>query len=187
MILPVILGQAPSHHGDGRPFTGPSGERLIKWAGVDNRDELLNYFRLENLFPVPLPRFPDERRPSGSLKTRGFSKKVGRQHAERFIERQDDYLKNQLGPEGYTHFHTLHSKIDVIVLGRKVWDALDLWGQTPMFGRVIKVRTGLRFHRFPHPSGLNHQMNDPDFVRETSQRLRRVGCIIDQSTGATTP
>ena len=184
MILPVILGQAPSRQGDGRPFTGPSGDRLLKWAGVETRDELLRYFRLDNLFPYPLPQHESERRPSGSLKTIGFSKRLGRDFAQQFIAREDDYLKNQLGPEGYTTFHTVRNHIDVIVLGKKVWDALDLWGSTPMFNRVVRARTGLRFHRFPHPSGLNHQMNDPEFVRETSERLRRIGCIIDQSTGA---
>jgi uracil-DNA glycosylase len=170
--------------GDGRPFTGPSGDRLLKWAGVESRDELLRYFRLANLFPTPLPQLENERRPSGTLKTKNFPKRVARMHAELFASRQDDYLRNQLSPSAYTDFHTLHNRVEVIVLGRKVWDAFDLPGTVPMFGRVVRARQGLKFYRFPHPSGLNHQMNDPEFVRETSERLRRIGCIITQATAS---
>ena len=170
--------------GDGRPFTGPSGDRLIRWAGVEDRDELLRYFRLANLFNTPLPTYKNDRRPSGSLKTQGFGRKAGRVAGEAFIVLQDDYLKAQLTPQAYTDFHTLKNRIDVLVLGKKVWDALDLYGATPLFGRVIKIGAPLRFHRFPHPSGLNHQMNDPEVIREASERLRRIGCINTQASGA---
>lgn len=177
MILPIIVGQAPSRLGDGRPFTGPSGDRLVKWAGVRDRDELLKYFRLDNLMSEPLPHHPHNRKPNGSLKTVNFSMKVGRLHAEIFVGKQRDYLYSQLGVEGAEAFAKVRNHVDVVLLGRKVWDCFDLSGDTPMFGRVVRSRSGLRFHRFPHPSGLNHQMNDWEFVRETSERLRRIGCI----------
>lgn len=186
MILPVILGQAPSRLGDGRPFTGPSGDRLLRWSGVESRDELLKYFRLDNLMSQPLPHHPIARRPNGSLKTVNFSKRVGKVHADIFLARQYDYLINQLGVDGLDVFRQVHNRLDVVVLGRKVWESFDLRGDVPMFGRVVKVGvTYLRFHRFPHPSGLNHQMNDPEFVRETSERLRRIGCIITSDDDAT--
>jgi hypothetical protein len=185
MILPVILGQAPSRLGDGRPFTGPSGDRLVQWAGVGSRDELLRYFRLDNLLPEPLPHHPEKRKPNGNLKSVNFSLKTGRMHADAFLARQHDYLVNQLGVDGAEIFLQVRNHIDIVVLGRKVWDSLELHGDVPTFGRVVRARLGLRFHRFPHPSGLNHQMNDPEFLRETSQRLRRIGCIIDQPTDST--
>lgn len=183
MILPVILGQAPSRLGDGRAFTGPSGDRLVQWAGVGSRDELLRYFRLDNLMSEPLPHHPERRKPNGNLKTVNFSLRTGKIQAEAFLARQMDYLINQLGVEGSNTFFKVHNHIDVVVLGKKVWDSFELRGDMPMFGRSIR-RPGLKFHRFPHPSGLNHQMNDADFLRETSERLRRIGCIIDRSKGA---
>lgn len=170
MILPVILGQAPSRLGDGRPFTGPSGDRLVQWAGVESRDELLKYFRLDNLLPEPLPHHPERRKPNGNLKTVNFSRRRGREQAVQFIARQNDYLIAENAGKVV--------KLDVVVLGKKVWESLELNMETPIFGRVVKVGLRMRFHRFPHPSGLNHQMNDPKFLGETSERLRRIGHII---------
>lgn len=177
MILPVIVGQAPSRLGDGRPFTGPSGDRLVQWAGVDTREELLRYFRLDNLMAQPLPNNPHERKPNGSLKTINFSRHMGRVYADLFVARQRDYMSAHSG-------HMVIELMDIVVLGKRVWESLDLRGDMPMFG--FSLSHMFKFHRFPHPSGLNHQMNDPEFVRETSHRLRQVGRIITTDEGAGT-
>ncbi len=132
----------------------------------------------------PLPHYPNNRKPNGNLKPMNYSMKIGRLHAEIFVGKQRDYLITQLGVEGAENFLRARNHIDVVLLGKKVWESFNLRGDTPMFGRVVRSRSGLRFHRFPHPSGLNHQMNDWQFVRDTSERLRRIGCIITSDDSA---
>jgi hypothetical protein len=183
MILPVILGQAPSRLGDGRPFTGPSGDRLLLWAQLETRDELLKYFRLDNLLSTPLPQYTDIRSPGGKLRTPSIGRRVAKDSAQQFTARQYDYLKNQLGGQrGMDDFIRAGNAVEVICLGRKVWEAFGLPNNTLYLKSYLRSQMGLKFYRFPHPSGLNHLMNDLEFLRETSEALRRVGCIIDRPT-----
>jgi len=144
--------------------------------GVATRDDLLTLFRLENLFNTPLPPHPP-RKPNGHTVKNTFNKARGREAALDFVQRQNDYLINQLGPKGAEDFHKVHNYIEVIVLGKKVWESFGLRGDASLFSSVRSRRWYIQFYRFPHPSGLNHQLNDPEILQAASQHLKRIAGI----------
>lgn len=167
-IKPIILGQAPSQLGDGRPFTGPSGHTLCMWAGVDTRDELLQYFDLANLMSRPLPRRPRTQREST------FKLTEGRDAARQFLFHTRKRVKMNLGQERWNDFIDSGQRIEVVALGVKVWRSFRLPGGARHFERH-QFEEDFAFIPFPHPSGLNHQLNDPLFRREVRMNLRRLG------------
>lgn len=173
-MLPIILGQAPSRLGDGRAFTGPSGEVLQSWAGVGSREELLQHFRLDNLLHTPLPAHP---RPQPGEHRTGpkttFTRDMGRGAAQQFVSRQQDYVINRKGREGAARFWA-EDRMVVVALGKKVWESFGLTKHADLFDYMI-VDPGLRVYRFPHPSGLNHQRNDAVLMHLTAEKLRELG------------
>lgn len=167
-ILPILLGQAPSAQGDGRPFTGPSGKTVCKWLGVDDRDELQKYFYLENLLDKPLPHNPDAKRKSSQL-----TPAQARQGCGSFLTRTRFRLRKEMGPQGYSDFIDSGQEIKVVCLGTKVWRGFNLPAHADWFDEVYEVDEFLMV-KFPHPSSLNLALNDPAFARETATRLRRI-------------
>lgn len=169
-VRPIILGQAPSRLGDGRPFTGPSGDTICKWAGVESREKLLEYFELDNLLSKPLPvNGADRRSPSA------FSPTQARAQAGKFLERQRVRLRKELGQSEYNDFID-SGEIVVVALGTKVWRSFRLPRNAEVFDEQ-PVSAEFRIVRFPHPSGLNHQLNDSEFVANVQRRLREIGHI----------
>jgi len=174
-IQPILLGQAPSAQGDGRPFTGPSGKTVCKWLGVEGREQLAEYFYLENLLPHPLPRNSDERRKSSQL-----TPAQARLGAKNFLTRTRFRLRKDLGSEGYTKFIDQSRFLLVVVLGTKVWRGFNLPSHDEWFTERL-ISDEFMMVKFPHPSGLNHELNDPDFVRETARHLRSIALHRQQT------
>jgi hypothetical protein len=167
-IKPIILGQAPGLLGDGRPFTGPSGHTLCTWAGVRTRDELMQYFDLANLINHPLPR------KSRDSKQSTFRLPEGRQAARQFLFHTRRRVKTQLGQQGWGDFIDSGS-ITVVALGIKVWRSFGLPRSVRHFEECPLEDGEFKFVCFPHPSGLNHQLNDPIFREQVQMNLRRIG------------
>ncbi len=156
--------------GDGRPFTGPSGDTLVRWAGLHTRDELLEFFELDNLLSRPLPKNSDpKRRPSV------FSQRDGRIESGNFLGRQRLRALRQLGQVEYNNFID-HGHFVVVVLGTKVWRAFGLPRDTDLFGE-LPIHDDFCMIRFPHPSGLNLQLNDKTLVEQVRTNLRRIGQV----------
>lgn len=91
-MKPIIVGEAPSAQGDGRPFTGPSGERLQALLGLESYDQLTERFELMNLFEIQSPvwdRFDQE-----------YARKKAMRQMTKWVNQED--------------------LVDVILAGRKV-------------------------------------------------------------------
>jgi hypothetical protein len=174
-IQPILLGQAPSAQGDGRPFTGPSGKTVCKWLGVEGREQLAGYFYLENLLPHPLPRNADERRRSSQL-----TPAQARLGANNFLTRTRFRMRKELGAQGYSDLIDQHKVFTVVVLGTKVWKGFKLPSYDAWFTERM-IGDDFMLIKFPHPSGLNHELNDPDFARETASRLRAIALHRQQT------
>lgn len=168
-IKPILLGQAPSVKGDGRAFTGPSGKTLTRWLGVDDRDELANYFYLENLVDRPLVRNDDPRRHNSEL-----TPHMARDGAQKFLARTNTRLLRELGQQAFNDWIDSGHPVTVVALGNKVWRGFNLPHKAPWFQWEMVEGGEFAIVKFPHPSGLNHELNDPDFAREVATRLRRI-------------
>lgn len=167
LAKPIILGQAPSAKGDGRPFTGPSGKTLCRWLGVGDREELERYFVLENLIAHPLDKNHDPKRRNSEL-----TPAEARLGAMNFLTRTRTRLMKEMGSEGWGQF-SLSGVIQVVVLGNKVWKGFGLPRASGWFDEQF-VGDEFLMVKFPHPSGLNHELNDPEFVCQVSTRLRYI-------------
>ena len=165
VIKPILLGQAPSAKGDGRPFTGPSGSTVMRWLEVDDRDQLEHFFYLENLLPYPLSPNADPKKRDSSL-TPGEAR-VG---CNNFLARTRHRLMQEVGADVY---HSNRPPTVVVCLGNKVWRGFRLDSKAPWF-HWEPVSDDFLMVKFPHPSGLNHSLSDSEFVRETATRLRRI-------------
>ncbi len=174
-MKPIILGQAPSAKGDGRHFTGPSGATLCRWAGVETRDELLGYFELDNILPQPLVLNPDENR-----RRSGLSNREAKLGAMNFLGRTRLAARRSLGAERYSDFIDTGHFVTV-VLGAKVWRAFGLAETTEMFGSQFLADDFLMI-RFPHPSGLNRELNDPKLFAAVCRNLRSIGKVTPTVT-----
>lgn len=131
-MKPVLLGQAPARSGDGRPFTGRSGERLLRLLDLQNYDQLEQVFHLDNVIHHKQDRL------DGKGDT--FPMTLAKQNARIRV------LTYQVA--GYH---------DVICCGKKVWEALGLKPGHFFNGAATG---GLRFWLFPHPSGVSTFWND---------------------------
>ena len=167
-VQPSLRGQAPSAKGDGRPFTGPSGKTVMNWLGVDSREELEKYFWLENLFDQPLEPNSDWRRKSSQL-----TPAAARVACEAFLQRTRGRLRRSMGRHEFTEFIDNGPPITVVCLGTKVWKGFNLHSHANWF-HPEPVGPDFAMVKFPHPSGLNLELNDPVFARETATRLRRI-------------
>lgn len=165
MPKPIILGQAPVSP-DLTPFTGRSGRTLCEWAGVETREQLMEYFDLDNLLDRTMkksktgqaPSFPTSRAPL--LRTK-------------FIDRHRTALVEELGEDGAREYE-INQRRTVLVMGSLTWKAFDLKKTVSLFG-TAPYKMVFMMVRFPHPSGLNRQLNDPEILAETIRNLRLIG------------
>lgn len=150
-MLPIILGQAPSRGGDGTPFSGESGKRLLQLTGLPDRKTLEHYFELANLLPDIQPR------------SRGS-------HAG------DEFDPRLAQSAAFQLFNSFTENRVVIACGTKVWRACfgerraSLYAERSLLWSE-QVRVSL--HLFPHPSGASHYWNDPMRGKTAAFFLRR--------------
>jgi len=168
-VKPVLLGQAPSLKGDGRAFSGPSGNTVMRWLGVNTRDELERLFYLENLLLKPLPLNPDPKCRSSQL-----TRPLAREGVANLKGRMRVRLRLKLTPQGYNDWIDSGNPVVVVALGTKVWRGFDLPHKSPWFDLQLVDGGEFAVVKFPHPSGLNHELNDQRFAREVATRLRRI-------------
>lgn len=185
-MKPIILGQAPSRLGDGRAFTGPSGNTLVQWCGLNHRTQLEKYFELDNLLHTPMPRIEPSHR--NIKRTNSFHRAQRVQAAKDFLNRWRAVAYQQMGGwQGVEAFQSDGGRIKVVALGRQVWDtfgheSISTLPRHPDMFAEGDVEELFTLVRFPHPSGLNHQLNDHEFVAEVARRLKAIG-RIDESRG----
>lgn len=160
MQLPLIVGQAPARSGDGTPFSGSSGKRLCKLAGVETLEELKQYFRLDNLITHEMAQHH-------SGKGDAWDPRLGSLRARQILAKADP---------GDT----------IIACGKNVWKAFDGWWDTPYFNSSsIMTPRGysgfVKVYLFPHPSGVSHFWNTPSNVDRAERFLKRVGGLDKSS------
>lgn len=165
MPKPIIIGEAPVSR-DGTPFTGRSGKTLMVWAGVSTRHELTQYFELDNFVQKSLM-------PAKPGQVKNFPMKSAPILRQQFQDRHELALINELGLEGAEEYLT-NQRRTVLVMSSLVWRAFDLPRPTKLFD-AQPFKKYYMMVRFPHPSGLNRQLNDPEIVQKASERLRLIG------------
>lgn len=140
-MKPVLLGQAPARAGDGRPFSGPSGQKLCAVLGIDYYAGLANAFDLRNLISEVQMRKANSK---GDL----FPKDVAAENWKRMRE-------------------TLEPGRIILAAGRSVSTVLSLPPRCPLFEPYpIEVPEGVvTVYSIPHPSGISHWWNSPRNVR----------------------
>lgn len=164
MTKPILVGEAPSAQGDGRPFTGPSGDRLQALLGLESYDELTQAFEMINIFEKIT-------KPAWDRFDRVYARRRAVALLTRWHERDPDDI------------------LDVILAGRKVMAAFGV-EHLPWFG--FHNLGGVVLWAFPHPSGLNHFWNNASEQLRASRFLRarvlsacthrpRAGISLDQS------
>lgn len=146
----ILLGEAPpkwrmKDTETSLPFSGLSGRRFSEMLGQD----VTEVFWTRNL----LSEWPGESR-VGSR----FPRDQGKKAAVRFI--------TSLPSEGAR----------VILAGSRVVGALGLKDMPPLVWMSKKFRVNLRtiivdVARVPHPSGVNHQWNDPETTGQVREFL----------------
>lgn len=146
-MKPLLVGQAPARSGDGRPFTGRSGERLCRLLGLPGYDALCDALDMTNLVPEIQPR----------LQRRGdpFNVTKAKVAAINLMTEQ-----KALG------------RGTIICAGLKVWDAFGCPDDADWFDG--HQRRGMTFWKFPHPSGASAFWNHRRDVEEASQFLRSI-------------
>lgn len=131
---PLLLGEAPSPHGDAtQPLGGRIARRLcnsLGWTYKDPFDRLAESFELRNLFARAENAEPWDARVAAEM--------------------WQDILRARI--------HQLRVPFVVVAFGRRVGIALDAgprgfyeWQDGPLYSSVV----------LPHPSGLNRLWNDP--------------------------
>jgi uracil-DNA glycosylase len=156
-----ICGQAPSRQGDGRPFTGPSGQRLVKLFGFRDYEHMASEVTLMNVLDRPetnLCNLPAKR---GGNKRR----RAG-----------DEFDRDEAAIKGFgimlELMQTGHKPV-VLALGNEVCLALTGVKISRYKGRKIPGRDGheVDVWHFPHPSGASHYWNDPKNTAKASEFL----------------
>jgi uracil-DNA glycosylase len=154
-----IVGQAPSRLGDGRPFTGPSGRRLIELGGFNSYEYMAARVRLFNLLEHKAERLPDGR---GDRFDYESAKKEARRLARSWL---------LFRPE--TH---------VLACGSKVFNCFTGRRGEMYKGLALKDHDStsvLNIWLFPHPSGASTYWNDPENVALARRFLRKRLRIAD--------
>lgn len=155
----AIVGQAPSRLGDGRPFTGPSGDRLCELLGLDRGwCQLAAKCDLVNLLTER-----QEKDKSG----RGDNFDVAK------ARRLGQAMIDQWLVEGETR--------TVLACGKKVYFCLT--GEKVDFfkGKALKSPFGrVEIWCFPHPSGASAFWNDPANVNRVHRFLKALQARRDE-------
>jgi uracil-DNA glycosylase len=148
-----IVGQAPSRTGDGRPFTGDSGQRLLMLFGWPSYEYMAERVNLLNLLPKQQPALPGGRGDH-------FDYESAKREARR--------LRG--------HWHLFYPETHVICCGVKVFRCFTGQSpQQPFKGLALTHRryeTVVKCWYLPHPSGANPWYNEPELVAEARQFLR---------------
>lgn len=108
----VIVGEAPARRSGRRPFDGLSGDRLAKYMGLGDRDELLSRTECVNVLrrhPGPDgdkgSAFPPEQAQRGARRLlsllRGRTVLLASKRVARAFGVRVDYLRWQDHPEGF--------------------------------------------------------------------------------------
>lgn len=135
---PLIIGQAPARGNDGLPpFSGQSGARLARLAGVgDTGDVLPDHFQMMNL----VDHYPGKTRGGrGDL----FPTDLAQAKANRLLAK---LYSGKVRPR------------TILMMGAKVTDIMGFPDLPNLGGRY---EGGHHWIRFPHPSGASPYWNDP--------------------------
>lgn len=136
---PILLGQAPARSGDGRPFTGPSGQRIQQMMGLPDYEMLAEVFELRNL--VGSVQLKNEHG-----KGDAFPKQIARTNWFRMSRCLEmDFVLLCAGRE----------VAKIVGVGNMPFLHLATKGLGPAIGKVAVV---------PHPSGISLWWNDPENV-----------------------
>lgn len=149
-----FVGQAPARSGDGRPFTGHSGQRLCQLLDLVNYEALARRFDLENLLDRPMEKHSNGR---GDAFERDAGVTQGRILVRQWLK-QDEL-------------------VPVVACGHQVFKSLTGTAKPFFKGKTIrKVGHSGRVEvwNFPHPSGASAYWNDPKKYREAQAFLRRL-------------
>lgn len=159
-MKPLIIGEAPSKSGDGRPFSGRSGDRLKQLMGVGSYDELTGYFELRNLC------------------RQEFSQSAAKYTARlTLIDIRKRLIRSRNRPKRL-YDPSPHDSCHILMCGRKVQTAFGVQGE--LFTEYVPPGfVDIHLWVFPHPSGLNRYWNDHHRVEVAKQFIRRIssGCI----------
>lgn len=149
MPRPLIVGQSPARGNDGLPpFSGKSGARLARLAGVGNSGDVLSfYFQLVNLIGA----WP------------GKEGKKGDRFDLQLAQKRAWAIKGRLRTA---------SPRSILLMG---WNVGRAWGW-PQYLGYLEWRSwrGHRICVFPHPSGINHWWNSELHTRLARDLLREV-------------
>ena len=152
----AIVGQAPSRQGDGRAFSGPSGDRLVKLLGVESYLDLYRIAHLENLLTEVQRKLPDGRG----------------DHFDLIEARANAKMSLQV-------MLFLNRNTQVIACGHKVYKAYT--GRKGEYFKGVRVKTSVYnpVHTvdiwcFPHPSGASPFWNERENVIQAAKFIRRV-------------
>ena len=147
----VIVGQAPSRIGDGRPFSGPSGKRLAALFGLRDYEQLAASMTLINIFGNSADR-----------------REVRGDHFDRDRARQ-------LGEELVELWRGHRGHVIVIACGHSVFQALT--GQRGTFYQAMifsEEASHIEVWCFPHPSGASSYWNEVPNRLTAANFLRRI-------------
>lgn len=138
----AIVGQAPSRLGDGRPFTGPSGERLCLLLGLDRGwCQLAAKYDLSNLLTQTQQRDVSGRGDTFDIAT---ARRMGQAMIDTWLMEGD--------------------RRRVLACGKRVFYCLTGKKRELFQGVMIKHPLGHRVEVwcFPHPSGASSFWNDEE-------------------------
>lgn len=166
-MKPIIVGQAPSRSGDGTPFSGHSGARLLKLLDLKTRNQLKDLFKLTNLIKHQLDPHP-----------RGRGDRFDHHEAtERAKRMMNDAQPGQV----------------FVACGRQVWKCMTGSPDGPFYSvREVEAQRSKKaephkviVYLFPHPSGASSIWNYPVEVRRAQKFLRTLaeGQSPDASLG----
>lgn len=152
-----IVGQAPARTGDGRPFTGNSGKRLLSLFGWPSYEYMATRVHLLNLLDT---------QQAAVMYGKGdhFDYESAKQEAKRLLG----------------HWFIFYPETHVICCGIKVYKCFTgQHPQQPLKGLALNHRrydTVVKCWYLPHPSGLNafwnYSRNVEDAKRFLRERLR---------------
>jgi uracil-DNA glycosylase len=154
-----IVGQAPSRLGDGRPFSGPSGRRLIELFGFNSYEYMSARVKLLNLLDDKAQPLPDGR---GDR----FDYETAKQEARRLAR---SWLLFR--PE--THVLACGSKVFTCFTGQRG----QMYKGTAL--RDYNSGSTLNIWFFPHPSGASTYWNDFQSRQRAARFLRKRLRIAD--------
>lgn len=149
----VIVGQAPSRKGDGRPFTGPSGKRLCDLLDLPNYEALAKRVILTNLLDRPVE-------PAASGRGDTYDRRLANARAKQLML----YYARQ--PELFV----------ILAAGKEVYRSLI--GVEGTFFKGKKGKLGpaqfVDVWCFPHPSGASAYWNDRSRAAGAKRFLNRL-------------